>query len=201
MMRRGRAGTVSAVVFSVAVCLAGLWWTVDALPKAKEKSDLAGVLAVLPSLVGVVLGGWGAWAGIRALQAQRTAPVIAEEFARLVGEVEGAQYRQLLGSGVAAPDGRIDLPFTVTATGVSGSRADGTLEGIADYYRGLRPGRMVITGTPSDGREGRTGGDAGTGKTVLALSLILGLAKERSPQEPVPVRLAAASWPGSDISD
>lgn len=201
MMRRGRAGGVSAVVFSVAVCLAGLWWTVVALSRAKGESDPAGVLALLPSLVGVVLGGWGAWAGNRALQDQRTAPMIAEELARLVARAEGAQYRQLLGSGLAAPDGRIDLTFTVTATGMSGSRADGTLEGIADYYRGLRPGRMVITGTPSAGRDGQIGGDAGTGKTVLALSLILGLAKERSPHGPVPVRLTAASWPGSDIRD
>ncbi|MGV9358666.1 NACHT domain-containing protein [Streptomyces misionensis] len=189
------------MVVSAAVCLAGLWWTVDALPGAKGASDQAGVLAFLPSLVGVVLGGWGAWAGIRALQDQRTASVIAEELAGLVARSEGAQYRQLLGSGLAAPDGRIDLEFTATATGVSGSRADGTLEGIADYYRGLRPGRMVITGTPSDGREGQIAGDAGTGKTVLALSVILGLAKERSPQEPVPVRLTAASWPGSEIRD
>ncbi|WP_211831765.1 MULTISPECIES: NACHT domain-containing protein [Streptomyces violaceusniger group] len=173
----------------------------DALPRAKGDLDQAGVLALLPSLVGVVLGGWGSWAGIRALQDQRTASVIAEELARLVARAEGKQYRQLLGSGQAAPDGRIDLTFTATATGMSGSRADGTLEGIADYYRSLRPGRMAITGTPSDGRDGQTGGDAGTGKTVLALSLILGLAKERSPQAPVPVRLTAASWPGSDIRD
>ncbi|MEU0690056.1 NACHT domain-containing protein [Streptomyces uncialis] len=135
------------------------------------------------------------------MQAQRTASVIAEELARLVARVEGAQYRQLLGSGPAAPDGRINLAFTVMSTGVSGSHADGTLEGIAGYYRGLRPGRMVITGTPSGARDGLAGGDAGTGKTVLALSLILGLAKERSPQEPVPVRLTAASWPGSEIRD
>jgi hypothetical protein len=201
MMRRGRAGVVSAVVFSVAVCLAGLWWTVKALSGAEEESDPAGVLAFLPSLVGVVLGGWGVWAGIRALQSQRTALVIAEELAGLVARSEGAQYRQLLGSGLAAPDGRIDLAFTARATGVSGSRAEGTLEGIADYYRGLRPGRMVITGTPSGGRSGQSGGDAGTGKTVLALSLILGLARERSPQEPVPVRLTAASWPGNEIRD
>lgn len=148
---------------------------VDALQRAKGDFDPAGVLALLPSLVGVVLGGWGAWAGIRALQAQRTASVIAEELARLVARSEVAQYRQLLGSGLAAPDGRIDLTFT--ATGVSGSRADGTLKWITDYYRGLRPGRMVITGTPCYGRDGQTGGDAGAGKTVLALSLILGLAK------------------------
>ncbi|MFI0758050.1 NACHT domain-containing protein [Streptomyces anulatus] len=198
MMSRGRAGAVSAVALSVAVGLAGLWWTVDALPEAKEGSDPAGVLALLPSLVGVVLGGWGAWAGVRALQGQRTAPVIAEKLAGRVAEAEGEQYQQLLGSGRAAPDGRIDLAFTATATGVSGSRADGTLEGIADYYRSLRPGRMIITGTPSDRR---ARGDAGTGKTVLALALILGLAIDRSPQDPVPVRLTAASWPGSDIRD
>ncbi|MFE3383573.1 hypothetical protein [Streptomyces anulatus] len=87
----------------------------------------------------MVLGGWGAWAGVRALQDQRTAPVIAEKLAGRVAEAEGEQYQQLLGSGRAAPDGRIDLAFTATATGVSGSRADGTLEGIADYYRSLRP--------------------------------------------------------------
>lgn len=200
MMRRGRAGAVSAVVLSVVVCSVALWWTVETLPTTKgQKPDAAGVLALLPSLVGVVLGGWGAWAGIRALQAQRTALVMAEEFARRVAEVEGVQCGQLLGSGRAAPDGRIDLAFTATANGVSGSRPDGTLEGIADFYRGLRPGRMVITGAPSDDRDGRPADDAGTGKTVLALYLILGLAKERSPRDPVPVRLTAASWPGSDI--
>ncbi|MFD0039287.1 NACHT domain-containing protein [Streptomyces anulatus] len=203
MIRRGRAGAISAVMFSVAVCLAGLWWTVAEWPKTKEENpDSAGVLALLPSLVGMVIGGWGSWAGVRALREQRTASMIAEEFARSVADAEGTQYKQLLGSGQAAPDGRIDLAFTATATGVDGSRPGGTLEEIADFYRGLRPGRMVITGTPSsdrDGQDGRTAGDAGTGKTVLALSLILGLAKERSPQDPVPVRLTAASWPGSDI--
>ncbi|MER8073402.1 hypothetical protein ABTZ59_34670 [Streptomyces sp. NPDC094034] len=200
VIRQGRAGAISAVVLSIAVCLVGLWWTVTELPETKgEKPDSAGVLALLPSLVGVVLGGWGSWAGIRALRAQRTAPLIAEEFAERVERAEGTQYRQLLGSGRAAPDGRIDLAFTVTAAGVDGSRPAGTLEEIADFYRSLRPGRMVITGTPSADRDGRPAGDAGTGKTVLALSLILGLTKGRSQRDPVPVRLTAASWPGSDI--
>lgn len=126
-------------------------------------------------------GGWGTWAGVRALQAQRTALVIAEGFASLVVRVEGAQYRQLLGSGPTAPDGRIDLAFSASATGVGGSRGTGTLEGVADYYRGPRPGRLIVTGTPSAGRGERGGGDAGTGMTVLVLSLILGLAAVRSP--------------------
>lgn len=190
------------MVLSVAVCVGGLLWTVLALPGVKGGADQGSVLALLPSVVGTVLGGWGTWAGLRALRDQSTASVIAEEFARLVARVEGAQYRQLLGSGLAVPNGRIDLTFTATTTGMSSSRADGTLEAIANYYQGLQPGRMVITGTPSEGRDRQIGGDAGTGKTVLALALILGLAdKKRSPQEPVPVRLTAASWPGSDIRD
>ncbi|MFF2135913.1 NACHT domain-containing protein [Streptomyces sp. NPDC058193] len=190
---------MAAAAFSVALCLLGLLWTLHALPGAKGDSDPAGVLALLPSLVSMVLGGWGTWAGFRSLQ--KTAEAIAEDLATSVARTEGAQYRQLLGSGQAAADGRIDLAFTTGSTTVSGSRAEGTLEGISDYYRELRPGRMVITGTPSDGRYGPAGGDAGTGKTVLALALILGLATERSSRDPVPVRLTAASWPGGRIRD
>lgn len=107
----------------------------------------------------------------------------------------------MLGSGLAAPEGRIDLAFTATATGVSGTRPDGTLEEITSYYRALRPGRMVITGTPVGRADGQTSSDAGTGKTVLAVALILGLAKTRAPHEPVPVRLVAASWPGTGIRE
>lgn len=60
---------------------------------------------------------------------------------------------------------------------------------------------MVITGTPALRPEGQASGDAGTGKTVLALALLLGLAKDRTAQDPVPVRLSAASWPGNQIRD
>ncbi|MFH0245848.1 NACHT domain-containing protein [Streptomyces sp. HK10] len=207
MMRRGRAGVVSAVVFSVAVCLAGLWWTVKALSGAEEESDPAGVLAFLPSLVGAVLGGWGVWAGIRALQSQRTALVIAEGLAGLVAVGRSVRRTGSCWAALAGGAGRADRASLSLPTDASGVEAwcrgrKGTVgETRRLFYRGLRPGRMVITGTPSGGRGGRSGGDAGTGKTVLALSLILGLARERSPQEPVPVRLSAASWPGNEIRD
>ncbi|MFE3145805.1 hypothetical protein ACFXJ6_03885 [Streptomyces sp. NPDC059218] len=135
------------------------------------------------------------------MRTQRTAAVIAEDLTRSVIRGEGAQYKQMLSSGLTAPDGRIDLAFTATATGVTGTRSDGTLEEITSYYRALRPGRMVITGTPAIQADGRTSSDAGTGKTVLAVALILGLAKTRAPDEPVPVRLIAASWPGTGIRD
>ncbi|MFD4633780.1 hypothetical protein ACFVYR_31865 [Streptomyces sp. NPDC058284] len=201
MWRRGRAGRVSAMVFSVVVCVGGLWWAWRAQAQSDDPADVAGVWSFGLTIVGATTAVWGLWAAVRGLRAQRTAPVIAEELTRLVVRGEGAQYRQMLGSGLAAPDGRIDLAFTVTATGVSGTRPDGTLEGISDYYRALRPGRMVITGTPAVRGDGQPGDDAGTGKTVLVMALILGLTKTRASLDPVPVRLIAASWPGTTIRD
>ncbi|MFD0167938.1 hypothetical protein ACFVJH_27925 [Streptomyces decoyicus] len=163
-------------------------------------ADTAGLLSFTVGLFGTAAGIVSTMLTVRGLRAQRTVEVITAELARAVLRSEGAQYRQLLGSGRKAPDGRIDLPFVTTASGVSGARPDGTLENITVYYRSLRPGRLVITGTPTTGTRGTAGaGDAGAGKTVLALALLLGLAKERGPGEPVPVRLTAASWPGAGI--
>ncbi|MGW0554417.1 NACHT domain-containing protein [Streptomyces sp. NPDC002926] len=188
-------------MLSGALCLGGIWWTFFALGEVKlADADTAGVLSVGPGLVGAVLGGWGLWFSMRGLHAQRTGEVVADELARAVVRREGAQYRQLLGSGLAAPTGRIDLTFTATATGVSGTQPAGTLEGIADYYRRLRPGRAIITGAASAAAGVRaSAGDAGAGKTVLAVTLLLELAKKRDTGDPVPVRLTAASWPGSEI--
>jgi hypothetical protein len=105
-----------------------------------------------------------------------------------------------------APGGRIDLTFTATATGVRSAPSEGTLEGITGFYQGLQPGRVVITGAPpatatANGAAGAGGprGDAGSGKTVLALVLLLGLARGRAVGKPVPVRLTAASWPGNEV--
>ncbi|MGW1887777.1 hypothetical protein [Streptomyces sp. NPDC001970] len=192
-------------MFSGVVCLGAAWWTVLALGQVKlADADTAGVLSVGPGLVGAVVGGWGLWVSVRGLRIQRTEETVAVELARAVTEVEGDEYKQLLGSGLVAPGGRIDLAFTATATGMSNVPSDGTLEGITDFYRNLRPGRMVITGTPpttggAPDAGGPAGGDAGAGKTVLALALLLGLARERAAGEPVPVRLTAASWPGGEV--
>jgi len=61
-----------------------------------------------------------------------------------------------------------------------GAGRKGTLEKVVSYYRDLRPRRMVITGA------------AGSGKTVLAIELILGLLEGRVADAPVPVRIPAA---------
>ncbi|MEU8364567.1 NACHT domain-containing protein [Nonomuraea sp. NPDC048882] len=49
-------------------------------------------------------------------------------------------------------------------------------------FRGLRSRRLIITGGP------------GTGKTTLALQLLLALLATRGSDEPVPVMLSIAGW-------
>lgn len=106
------------------------------------------------------------------------------ELAEAVLVAERAARSQLLGEHHAA----IDLHFAFRrAPGhdTSGADPDGHLNGVVDYYRRLRPRRMVITGEP------------GSGKTVLAVQLILDLLKYRGPGDPVPVRVSLAAWPGT----
>ncbi|RLK62034.1 NACHT domain-containing protein [Actinokineospora cianjurensis] len=66
--------------------------------------------------------------------------------------------------------GRVDGPFDEVAARV------------ARGYSGIGSGRMLVLGEP------------GSGKTVLAIVLTLGLLADRSPGAPVPVLLAASSW-------
>ena len=69
-----------------------------------------------------------------------------------------------------------------------GSKTHGTVTDLADTFRGLPVGRMVIVGS------------AGSGKTVAALLLTLDLLASRRPEEPVPVLLPVSSWdPGEHL--
>lgn len=211
MRRQGRAARIVAVLLSSAVCAGGLWWTVLALGRGSlDEADAAGVLSFWPGLVGSVCGAWGLWAAVHGRNAQRTAEVVAGELAQKVVWAEGEQYRRLLGDGPSAPREPIDLTFTANLPGDAGDEGvrPGRLEDVADVYRDLRPERTIITGTPSSAASPTSsptadsppgGSDAGTGKTVLALALLLGLARERTAGDPVPVRLTAASWPGSSM--
>jgi hypothetical protein len=165
-----------------------------------ESSEVAGVLSFYPGLVGAVLGAWGLWATLRGMREQRTAEAISLDLARTVLREEGAQYRQLLGGGDGTPEGPIDVAFTVSAPGAGeGQVAQGTLADIVAHYLNPTNRRMLITGESPAHASGA--GDAGTGKTVLALALVLGLASERikGNHVPVPVRLTAASWPHNEI--
>ncbi|MGY1455428.1 hypothetical protein ACW69E_19535 [Streptomyces sp. SS8] len=184
------------------LCLASVAWTAGALREGSGGTgDTAGLLA---GLAGVGLAVGGLWAAVRALREHRTAATVAAELAETVLAEEGRQYKQLLGGDRQALNTRIELRFTRTAgpgasggqAGEGGGLAGGGMRDIAAYYRSLSPGRLVVTGSAADGSA-----DAGTGKTVLAVALILGLTRDRAPGEPVPVRLSASSWPGGSVRE
>jgi hypothetical protein len=182
------------------LCVASVAWTTGALrEEGGSTRDAAGLLV---GLAGVGLAVGGLWAAVRALREHRTATVLAAELTGAVLAEEGRQYEQLLGGDRQALNSSIDLRFTETAARAgacgerAGEQAGGTLRGIAGYYRSLATGRLVVTGPAGD-----SSADAGTGKTVLAVALILGLARTRAPGEPVPVRLSASSWPGGSVRD
>jgi hypothetical protein len=183
------------------LCLAAVVWTAGALRvESGDTEDSAGLLVGLAS-VGLAVG--GLWAAVRALREQRTATVIAEELARGVLATEGDQYRQLLGGDRQALNSSIDLRLVQVAV-PGGPPADdervgapgSSLSRVTAYYRSLVPRRLVVTGVAADDSS-----DAGTGKTVLAVALIIGLARDRASDEPVPVRLSASSWPGGSVRD
>ncbi|PRX06250.1 UNVERIFIED_ORG: NACHT domain-containing protein [Actinomadura viridilutea] len=62
------------------------------------------------------------------------------------------------------------------------SACSADVDALADRFRALRRRRLVITGGP------------GTGKTTLAVQLLLHLLKKREPRDPVPVLLPASGW-------
>jgi predicted NACHT family NTPase len=119
--------------------------------------------------------------GIRALRHDQTQ--VAEAARGLAIQVAGAEAearRQLLGRH----DHPINVEFRLLpAQGLNaaGASSQGSFQEVVDYYRKLRPSRMLITGA------------GGSGKTVLAIELILGLLDGQADDAPVPVRISAAS--------
>jgi hypothetical protein len=113
-------------------------------------------------------------------RADTDVPAAAGRLAVAVKDAETKARKQLLGGH----DRTIDVQFTfrpAVAHDAAGADSKGTLEKVVNYYRKLEPRRMVITGA------------AGSGKTVLAVELILGLLEGRAEGAPVPVRISAAS--------
>ncbi|MFF3327314.1 NACHT domain-containing protein [Streptomyces sp. NPDC002889] len=113
---------------------------------------------------------------------------VSGQLAEAVEAGELAQRTQLLG-GDNQP---IDVAFTSRAAPsrvATGAAPTGHLSQISDYYRRLRPQRLLITGA------------AGAGKTVLAVELMLSLLEWREADEPVPVRMALAGWDTTEPLD
>ncbi|MFJ4329216.1 NACHT domain-containing protein, partial [Streptomyces tricolor] len=133
-------------------------------------------------LMGLAVAGWSMWLSWRGLRHQESdAVAMAGRLAQAVLRAETEARAQLLGGDDTAIDVRFDFR-PASARNAAGAAVEGRLSEVVDYYRRLRPGRLVITGEP------------GAGKTVLALELLLALLEERGPEDPVPVRLPLASW-------
>lgn len=82
-------------------------------------------------------------------------------------------------------DEKIDTSFTLKEPANKQARyagPSGTLGQIAAYYNALDPRRLVITGEP------------GSGKTMLAIELMIKLTEHPSPGDPVPIRMALTTW-------
>src|SRR6185369_14437043 len=85
-----------------------------------------------------------------------------------------------------AGDELMDAPANRTA-GVFAAAASDRIEALVDDFRALRRRRLVILG------------EAGAGKTTLAVQIVLWLLRTRPshPDEPVPVLLSLTAWAGS----
>ncbi|MFE5813026.1 NACHT domain-containing protein [Streptomyces sp. NPDC056479] len=181
---RGRRRVWQAVfAFSgVAVAACGVW-TLRALVRGGlEPQDTAGVVGLLVAVLALVVS----VVGLRRSPWEPVdSPMLAEDLAARVMELETFQRRQLLGADHVA----IDVGFRVreqarsaVVEGPSGPVSAGRLGEIGSFYGCTRYGRVVLTG------------QAGAGKTVLAVELVLALLENRGPEDLVPVRLALAGW-------
>lgn len=171
-------------------CSAALGWLALVLARGGwEAADpVASVIGATVGVGALLMAWWTAFA--------RDPEAVAERLAHHVTRVEAERYVQLLGGDLG---GRIDVTFDAETFGeVDGAAATGRLTDITHFYRDLRPGRVVIADAA---RSADDSGGAGSGKTLAAVTLLLGLAEERSAGTPVPLWLTAPSWPGGSVED
>jgi hypothetical protein len=144
------------------------------------------------ALLGVVAGAVAALAALLVVptpKAELSLGELAEEARKLAGrllEDEGNELDRL--KGVAGQ--HIDVGFTLVPVPTRmalGAGGTGHFDDILGYYRALLPQRLVIIGKP------------GSGKSVLALELVVRLLNERRGQRgdgPLPVRFSLSRWDG-----
>ncbi|MET8146466.1 hypothetical protein ABZU32_39670 [Sphaerisporangium sp. NPDC005288] len=174
---RGAAWAWGAVALAAVGAATMVAWRAAPGSGAGDYDPIGAVIGLL----GLAVGAFSAWMSVRAARSQESLEDVAARLAGAVLDSERMARRRLLGEH----DRPIDVRFVLErapAHHAEGAGRRSRLTEVVEYYRGLSPQRMVITGAP------------GAGKTVLAVELILGLLEPpRRPGERVPVRISAAS--------
>ncbi|MBT2369118.1 NACHT domain-containing protein [Streptomyces sp. ISL-10] len=167
---------VAAAALGAAVALGAL--TLQGGVKVDDKFDVVGAMVGLSSLAVAV---YATRQSARALRWQETVlDELTDRLAAVVLDQERGARQKLLGE----KDEALDVQFLrcPARDEADGALPEGQLSEVLVYYRHLRPGRLVITGAP------------GSGKTVLALQLMVRMLDPHSRGAPVPVRMSLASW-------
>ena len=106
-----------------------------------------------------------------------------DDIARELVDVESKEGGRLLDSAVKDSAG-INVKFyrDMVRFQTAGGGQTGDLASVRDYYRSLEPARLVVVGAP------------GSGKTVLALHLLVSLLEDPRTGDPVPVRMSLSGF-------
>ncbi|MEU4765871.1 NACHT domain-containing protein [Actinosynnema sp. NPDC023794] len=175
------------------VLMAGATWWLLAKTGADDGAGLANVLALPFGVIGAV----AAVMGLRSAGPVEETSAVARRLLTAVTTAEATTLARLLGdTGAPRP---ADTPFQQPPAAAvhwrtDGGATDGTLSTIADYYQSLTMGRLVVLG------------EAGAGKTVLVLQLLLDLAVRAQAtldgaehaRVRIPVRLSMPTFPAPD---
>lgn len=158
-----------------------LGWTVAAGVGAHDVNLVAGLLSLAVSVVALGVTLLQMALAVRPDASPEGVRKAADALAGQVMTLEGRQRARWLGDDVFPIDVRFHLEEGPTRNAAN-ARTTGTLAGVHDYYRDLVPRRMVISGP------------GGSGKTVLAVDLLLALLDRPAAGEPVPVRFSLPDW-------
>jgi predicted NACHT family NTPase len=160
--------------------------------RESRAATLAAVVIVPPTLIGLALALWQTFG-----QGRRGAEEgLAEAADALAGTVErawGTRRQRLLADDVLAADVAFHRSTMeeLRRDRMAGGEARGRLSDVLAYFHRLDPPRMVIIG------------EAGSGKTVLVVELLMRLLMERRSKggRAVPVLFSLTGWDGRNSLD
>ncbi|UXY25341.1 NACHT domain-containing protein [Streptomyces sp. HUAS TT20] len=160
-------------------------WIVEVGKRSKDPAFIASLWGVFLSVAAIAISLIQMKIAARPDLSAEGVKRAADNLAAQVGKLEGEQRSRWLGGDVIP----IDVEFVLALDmGRLPSHAgpSGTLETVHTYYRNLTPRRLLITGA------------GGSGKTVLAVDLLLLMLDERAPEGAVPVRFSLSDWYGNE---